>query len=729
MSFIIATPGEIVTNLVDNLVCSNVFHVCERDMMLKRFGTVVNEEFKNRKVKISVQNTDSNKSSYVETSAFTRVTLISSTFVSTEIISFDICYFTHISLYLLSKVDIRSYLRNKTEPRHSFGLGELIKVKVINITGSKSDGEFIYLLNTADKNCGVEYSVNETVDNNNMKFIIKSLFICSFQTHSSSYELEHTKMVPREPFPTRTLSSGNARESRTHPSDLSPESPCETMKTSHSSVPCKHSTTQCPSSTPFSLLLTRTAQGYLEFADPGCLHKGISFFFFTFILSPPATQTIDPPSFPSLLAHPHPLSYLWVDLSNNARGVNLIKFKFDDLTILKDLKDELTAKYNLNFEGVDFTFNGRSIDEVTPLTHYEINNGSYVLTVFKLNGGVWDDVDDGEGDRTPSARYYKYFLDDDMSPSTWLTLIDNSFRRDKITDSYTKYDRIIASLPTEMLSKMSRVIKNANLSKTPYEDLHTALIETSNEPKSVIFDRYFKAQNMGNRKPSEFLDKCLKELKRYDTKIAEDDSTLRSFFLSALPSNVQMILAASSATNLIELASIADKILEVTNNKAGVNSTTPSFPTKASEVPNIEFEYLVNSIEKMNKRFDHLESRLSRSREQSPYNHDNHNNRHFPPSSSSRYNSSNNRSLSPFSKRHPPYNRNQSERNFCRFHQRYRNAARLCNPGCTWQNRLPECKVLDTCIFHIRYREDARTCAEGCKHYKINSPATDFSKN
>jgi hypothetical protein len=304
----------------------------------------------------------------------------------------------------------------------------------------------------------------------------------------------------------------------------------------------------------------------------------------------------------------------------------------------------------------------------------------------------------------------KYFTDCDDSPITWLNITEANFTRQPNITSWDKYVHIISHMPTTVLSKLSKAISEASKPTTndPYTILKNAIIGLNQEPNSIIFDRYFKEATLGNQRPSDFLKKSLEDFKNLKVTTDPNDSLFKQFFLKSLPLQAQAILAVSKTTDVIELAALADKIIETIRPTPSLpiyTETTLSQPVAtfvAETVQSTSNDPVLCALRQISK--DLRDLTLSRSRSPSYLSYD-----HHRPSR----NSSRNFSPSP------------SRQGFwCPHHQKYRHNAQKCNIGCTWTNKPESCTTTDTCIYHARYRESARSCRIGCRFFK--KPSDSF---
>ena len=319
----------------------------------------------------------------------------------------------------------------------------------------------------------------------------------------------------------------------------------------------------------------------------------------------------------------------------------------------------------------------------------------------RLRGG--QDQEAHEGARiAPTPMYLPppFFLGTDQTPDAWLVLVEIALGNARISGSREQFNALLPTLPAELLTKLAPSFAELRTSVDPYQALLESIRGLYKEPKAAIFSRYFKEQSLGAEKPSVFLKKTIDSLETLQAGITKDDAILRPFFLSVLPPQTQAILAVSTSTSLIDLASMADKIAAVSlplslasDDKSchAVTSTAQAFPP--------QMEFLVNAFEKLNARLDQVEHQHRR--------------------------------RSSHSRGHRSHRSQSKRRNgpLCSYHEQYANRAKRCFIGCGWVNRPAECQLLDLCVFHGRYKQQARRCLEGCRHFTAWEQQSSLSKN
>jgi len=306
----------------------------------------------------------------------------------------------------------------------------------------------------------------------------------------------------------------------------------------------------------------------------------------------------------------------------------------------------------------------------------------------------------------PNFLPCKFFRDVNGSLEPWLSVFDSFFETDSNETSKTKFNKLLTSLPVDILSKLSTRIMTAKASSDPYEVLKQSLTTLEQEPLTQTFEKYFKTQCLGSQKPSEFLARAIKDLAVLHTGIKEDDPLLKRFFLSALPTGMQAILLVNESLKINEIALTADKIAEVMVNDCNACTISPTTNTPDIAGP----DKLIAAISLLTDRISRLETRGDYDR-----NHGHNNDR----------NRNNSRDNTRF--RSPSLNRNRNK--LCYYHNKFKQGARLCNIGCEWRNRPSTCTLSDICIHHAKYKERAFSCIEGCKYFTTKNDVRSQNLN
>ena len=160
-------------------------------------------------------------------------------------------------------------------------------------------------------------------------------------------------------------------------------------------------------------------------------------------------------------------------------------------------------------------------------------------------------------------------------PQIWFAQVEAQFSTKGITRKKTRFDHVVASLAPKFALEVRDFILAPPASE-PYKTLKAQLIERTAASEQHRLQQLFHTEDLGDRKPTQLLRRMQQLL---GEKMSTTDATfLQELFLQRLQSNVRMVLAASGTTNLPQIASLADKIMEVATS-TGVIAQVTSPPT------------------------------------------------------------------------------------------------------------------------------------------------------
>ena len=225
-------------------------------------------------------------------------------------------------------------------------------------------------------------------------------------------------------------------------------------------------------------------------------------------------------------------------------------------------------------------------------------------------------------------------------PLVWFAQVEAQFSTRHITSQKTKFDHVVASLTPEYATEVRDLILKPP-DTTPYDTLKEHLVKRTEASEQRRLQQLFNAEELGDRKPSQLLRHM--HLLLGEKATTTDSSFLRELFLQHLPTNVRLILASTADTvSLEDLATLADKIMEVHSSAPSVASVTSS--QLSTEVDKLRAE--IATLKKMVNRGS--TPRRTRTRSSSPAR---------PPTSDS---------------------------SICWYHQTFGPDARKCRAPCSW---------------------------------------------
>ncbi|XP_064476898.1 uncharacterized protein LOC135390876 [Ornithodoros turicata] len=143
-------------------------------------------------------------------------------------------------------------------------------------------------------------------------------------------------------------------------------------------------------------------------------------------------------------------------------------------------------------------------------------------------------------------------------PDLWFQQAESQFALGGITTQSTRYHHILSVLSEDVLLEVSDVISSPPL-QDPYDALKRAVISRVLPSDRQRLHELFSKEPLGDRKPS--------QLVRYMPQILGtapfDDKLFRELFLSKLPHAVQLALSVTEETDIVSLATRADKAMEL----------------------------------------------------------------------------------------------------------------------------------------------------------------------
>lgn len=164
-----------------------------------------------------------------------------------------------------------------------------------------------------------------------------------------------------------------------------------------------------------------------------------------------------------------------------------------------------------------------------------------------------------------SVRFPPFWRAD---PELWFSQIEAQFITSNITQDSTKYYHAIASVESDVLAKVSDLVKNPPTTDK-YNTLKKRLINQFTDSENLKLKKVLSGIEFGDKRPSDIL----REMRNLAGSQLNDD-VLKSLWMDGLPSQAQAILTVSD-DNLDKLAVMADKIVENVSSKS-ILSITPN---------------------------------------------------------------------------------------------------------------------------------------------------------
>lgn len=228
-------------------------------------------------------------------------------------------------------------------------------------------------------------------------------------------------------------------------------------------------------------------------------------------------------------------------------------------------------------------------------------------------------------------------------PNLWFLQLEAQFQINNITSDLKKYNYVISSIDTEILSQVTDYIHSPPESQK-YEGIKKKLIAIFSDSKEKQLRKLLSEMELGDRKPSQLLN----EMRRLGSSSVSSD-LLKTLWMQRLPVHIQSVLTTSS-DNLESLSIMADKIAEIEQPRTFAITSDPK-PGNLEEV----ISKLSREVSELKVAFK--EDPIPRSKQRSR-----------------------------FRSRTPSRNRlsNSTSNELCWYHQEFKSKARKCVAPCKY---------------------------------------------
>ena len=196
-------------------------------------------------------------------------------------------------------------------------------------------------------------------------------------------------------------------------------------------------------------------------------------------------------------------------------------------------------------------------------------------------------------------------------PEIWFAQVEAQFHTRGIKNELTRFNYVVTSLQQEVATEVRDII-TAPPPIEPYSQLKAALVKRTSVSEQTRLNRLLSGEELGDRSPSQLL----RRMQQLMGSRTMEDSIFRQLFLQRLPTNVRLILAATSdGVSLVDLAMLADKIVEVGGPPA-ISHVAHDHPPSAadSEVQRLSAQVAQLTAQVQTLTCSMLENRRSRSR-------------------------------------------------------------------------------------------------------------------
>ncbi|VDP72406.1 unnamed protein product [Schistosoma curassoni] len=249
-----------------------------------------------------------------------------------------------------------------------------------------------------------------------------------------------------------------------------------------------------------------------------------------------------------------------------------------------------------------------------------------------------------------------------MNPRIWFAQVEVQFQRRSIRSQTSKYSFVLGLLPTEVASEVSDLIDNIPASNL-YDQLKQAIIQRTSLSDEKRLQQLLHECELGVKSPSQLL----RHMRQLAGPYKFDSAFLKEICLQRLPTVVRQIVCASSQPlDLESLASIADKILEITpcttpyvqtKSETSNDKKTPTIALLTAELGELRAHH-ERTVASLKNKIDALQLLISNFTYTRP------------------------RSSSQGSKNRDNSKGNKNDDNMCCYHRKYGDKARKCVTSC-----------------------------------------------
>ncbi|KAM7285301.1 uncharacterized protein ISCGN_032253 [Ixodes scapularis] len=145
-------------------------------------------------------------------------------------------------------------------------------------------------------------------------------------------------------------------------------------------------------------------------------------------------------------------------------------------------------------------------------------------------------------------------------PQLWFAQVESQFTTSHITSQAQRFHHVVAALPPETAVDIRDIILEPPTTN-PYDTLKAELIKRTSASEHQRLQQLLTSEELGDRTPSQLLRRLQQLLG--ERAATFDPALLRELFLQRLPNNVRMVLTSASGLALVQLAQLADTVMEV----------------------------------------------------------------------------------------------------------------------------------------------------------------------
>ncbi|KAG0445495.1 hypothetical protein HPB47_014544 [Ixodes persulcatus] len=143
-------------------------------------------------------------------------------------------------------------------------------------------------------------------------------------------------------------------------------------------------------------------------------------------------------------------------------------------------------------------------------------------------------------------------------PQLWFAQVESQVTTSHIPFQAQRFHHVVAALPPETAVNIRDIILEQPTTN-PYDTLKAELIKRTSASEHRRLQQLQTSEELGDLTPSQQLRRQLLG----ERAATFDPALLRELFLQRLPNNVRMVLTSVSGLALVQLAQLADTMMEV----------------------------------------------------------------------------------------------------------------------------------------------------------------------
>lgn len=163
-------------------------------------------------------------------------------------------------------------------------------------------------------------------------------------------------------------------------------------------------------------------------------------------------------------------------------------------------------------------------------------------------------------------------------PQLWFAQVESQFTTSHITSQAQRFHHVVAALPPETAVDIRDIILEPPTTN-PYDNLKAELIKRTSASEHQRLQQLLTSEELGDRTPSQLLRRLQQLLG--ERAATFDPALLRELFLQRLPNNVRMVLTSASGLALVQLAQLADTVMEVAAPQVAAPQVAPIAATQS----------------------------------------------------------------------------------------------------------------------------------------------------